>query len=196
MSDTADGLAATRCEVLLTAQLRRLGLSGRNAAISLNKEGIGVHGDAEGDVLLRYERIARLRTGYVESRSRSTLICWLWLRGETRPLVFYALDKAAYARWIRLAAGHILQRQRAIRVDTGNGMFVPKVTIGAGGVGTVVCLALTAYFAATGDDWTVALGALAVFVLLLGFGLFLLWPAYKDRPVRQVGDLDRGLQGF
>lgn len=175
---------------------RRLGIDGRTALVRLAPDGIEVCGDRSGCVLLPFSRIARMRVGFEESRTGTVLLLRLWLSDESKPYLFGGnVDCRAYGGFVRAAVARILRDAPAVAIETGSGLFVPIFVIGAFATLALGVTAFTIHLAATGDDWTIGLGALAVFLILLTILGPWVWSRHRPRRIARVEEIERALPG-
>jgi hypothetical protein len=96
---------------------------------------------------------------------------------------------------VRALVAAALRDATGIRIETGSSNFVPVLVIGSFGFLTIASAAFSIYLAATEDDWTIPLGALALSALLLA--VLGPWALSRHRPRRiaSIEEIERALPG-
>jgi hypothetical protein len=173
---------------------RRLGVAGKTATVGLQAAGFEVRGEISGGNLLAFSRIAKVRVGFEEARWGVILLLRVWLREDRKPYTFGGnLDRRDYGRFVRAAVAQMLRDEPQIPIETGAGFFTLVFVLGAFSAVVLGSAGLTIYLAAAGEDWTMPLGALALFAILLAFLGPWVWSRYRPRRIARLEEIERAL---
>lgn len=195
MAEAGEALAF---QAPMTRALRRRGLKGRTATVVLEPDGLALAGEEGGTWRVPFAQVLRVRVGFVESKHGTILFLRLWTRDAPDKKVELGgnLDRPRYGRFVRAAVAAMLRPDRAIPVETGDGLFVPIFLFGAFGLMAAFFLAFTGYLAVTGDqDWWMPLPALSVPVLLLLLLHRWILSRYVPRRIAKVEEVEKVLLG-
>lgn len=113
--------------VPVTGALRRQGLRGREARVSLAGNALQLVGAEGGVLVIAPERVGRLRTGWEEIKNGLSHETRLWLVGEAKPVVLHLKGRVAteYAQIIRGFAGHLPPDRLETGTTPAGALFLP-----------------------------------------------------------------------
>lgn len=177
-----------QCHV--TRDMRKRGIVGAEAWVRVGDEALEVTGADAGQFRIRVDDIARIRIGYVDTKTR-TYETRLWTFDAPRPLQLAPTrgSWASYRDGIRQVTGALVAKQRRDRVETGyskfDAMFGPVLT----GLLAIASLGISIFVLENEPWWgrmIVPAVPLLVFGILLWVGVKRSWP----RPIQELSELE------
>lgn len=191
---TQEAMAENGFNAAMTRSLRAAGLSGRAAAVALDRRGLTLAGAQGGFVTLPRAEIARVRFERVEGEGYSNYIAWIWREGAERPLKLTAArgERLPYAQAMRTLAAEMRREGRGERVwvgsSEGSALFLPVI-----GVVILVVGSAAVLLNREAEPWWQPALAITIFTAMFGFFSWYaaarLWP----RPLADEAKLSRYL---
>ena len=189
MSTTDPGFYAVR-----TRALKREGVTGKRAAVTLRAGRLGIVGEDGGAIWVDPADIAAMRVGYAESKNGKYFHTHIVRSSRPQPLSLYpAVSKDPhYAATIRALAAAVVQTGGIGRIERGTSAFGAWLAPVLTGLLFLAGLAIGIFVLANHVWWQRFMPALPgaiAFAVLLWNTMARLAP----RPIKELGELDRQL---
>jgi hypothetical protein len=177
-----------------TRALRREGVTGKRAAVTLRAGRLGIVGEDGGAIWIDPADIASMRVGYDESKNGKHFRTRIVRTSRPPPLALHPLESRDpnYAATIRALAAAVVQTGGIGRIERGTSAFSAWVMPVLMGLLFLAGLAIGIFVLANHVWWQRFLPALPgaiVFAVLLWNTMARLAP----RPIKELSELDRQL---
>jgi hypothetical protein len=177
-----------------TRALKREGVKGKRAAVTLLAGRLGIAGEDGGAISVDLADVAFVRIGYEESKSGKQFLTRIVRASRPEPLVLHPLDRydPNYSATIRAFAAAIAERGGIDRIERGTSVFWAWLGPALMGLLVAAGLGIGLFVLAEHVWWQRFAPALAP-VILFGVLLWNTTARLAPRPIRQLGELDRQL---
>jgi hypothetical protein len=113
----------TEFAAVLTRQLKRLGLRGDPATISLSENGLDLHGAKDGSVMIAYSDVIRMRAGFTDGRGSTHYECALQTSSARLVLHRHGAHPNGYRAGVLAIAANVAERRGLQAVERGVSWF-------------------------------------------------------------------------
>jgi len=189
MGATEPGFYAVR-----TRALKREGVTGKRANVTLRAGRLGIVGEESGAISIDPADIASLRVGYDESKYGKYFHARIVRTSRPAPLALHPLDRLDpnYAATIRAVAAAVAETGGIGRIERGTSVF--GAWLGPALMGLVFLAALAVgIFALAHHVWWQRFVPALVPAILFGVLLWNTKARLEPRPIKELGELDRQL---
>jgi hypothetical protein len=189
MSATEPGFYAAR-----TAALKREGVTGKRAAVTLRAGRLGIVGEDGGAIWIDPADVASLRVGYDEGKSGKYFHTRIVRTSRPAPLALHPLERydPNYAATIRALAAAVVQAGGIGRIERGTSAF--SAWLGPVLMGLLFLAGLAiGIFVLTNDVWWLRFMPAVPGGILFGVLFWNTKTRLAPRPIKELGELDRQL---
>ncbi len=189
MSTAEPGFTAVR-----THALKREGVTGKRATVTLRAGRLGIVGEDGGAIWIDPADIASMRVGYDETRNGKLFQTTIVRMSRPQPLALHPLARydPNYAATIRALAAAVVQAAGIGRIKSGTSAFSAWFGPVLGGLLFLVGLAI-AIFVLEKDAWWQRLAPTLPGAILFAFTLWSAQARLAPRPIKELAELDRQL---
>ena len=187
MSAAEPGFYAVR-----TRALKREGVTGKRAAVTLSAGRLGIVGEEGGAISIDLADIASMRVGYDESKNGKHFRTRIVRTSRPQPLELHPLERRDpnYTATIRALTAAVVQADGIGRIERGSSTFSAWLGPVLMGLMFLAGLAIGIFVLADDVWWQRFMPALPGAILFA----VLLWNAkarLAPRPIKELGELDR-----
>lgn len=185
---------AAAFHAVLTGRLKKLGLAGGPVTVWVEDGALALAGAEGGRVLIAPSRVARMRVGFSESKSRRYYECKLWLADTGERVTLHPIwgHMPAYGAVVRDFARAMEKAGALGRVERGDSIAMALMLPVLMGLLAVAALFIAIVVLDNEPWWGRMIVPLAP-VALTGVGIWLAVARHWPRPVESLGELDKQL---